>query len=261
MSSVTVGCAPQTGQSGFFLQLELAEAHGERVDEQKAADERLALAEDELDDLGGLNDADQAGQDAQHAALGAAWNHAGRRRLGIEAAIAGALARGKDAGLAFEAEDRPVDVGLAQQHAGIVDQVARGEVVSAVGDDVVVLEDLEGVGAREHGLVLDDVERGIERDEFFFGGVELFAANVFGRVDDLALQIAGVDDVEVDEAQCADAGRGQIERERRAESARAHAENACGFQLLLALHAHLGQDEVARVAGEVVGGELGQPCW
>ena len=77
-------------------------------------------------------------------------------------------------------------------------------------------------------------------------------------MDDLPLQVACVDHVEIDEAESADAGRGQIERERRAETAGSHAENARGFQLLLALHAHLGQDEVARVAGEIVGGELGQ---
>jgi hypothetical protein len=77
-------------------------------------------------------------------------------------------------------------------------------------------------------------------------------------VDDLALQIAGVDDVEVDQAESADAGRGEIERQRRAQAAGADAEHARGFEAALALHAHFGQDEVARVAGEVVGGEFGQ---
>ena len=80
----------------------------------------------------------------------------------------------------------------------------------------------------------------------------------FGGVDDLALQVAGVDDVEVDEAEGADAGGGEVEGERRAESAGAHAEDFGGFELLLALHAHFGQDEVARVAREFVVGKLGQ---
>ena len=216
---------------GILAQLEFAEAHVERVDEQQAADERLALAEDELDDLSGLNDADQAGKNAQHAALGATGDQARRRRLGIEAAIAGAVFGGEDAGLALKPENRPVDVGLAQQHAGVVDQIAGGEVVGAVGDDVVVLEDLEGVGAGEHGLVLDDVESGIEGGELFFGGVELFAADVLGGVDDLALEVAGVDDVEIDQAEGADAGGGQIKSQRRAQAAGADAEHARGFEL------------------------------
>jgi len=99
--------------------------------------------------------------------------------------------------MAFKSEYGAVNVGFAQQHAGVVDEIARGEVVCAVGDYVVVHEYVEGVGAGEHGVVLDDFERGIEGDELLLGGVELLAANVFGRVNDLALKIAGIDDVEI----------------------------------------------------------------
>ena len=89
----------------------------------------------QLDDFGGLDDADEAGQDAEHAAFRAGGNEAGRRRFRIEAAVAGALLGGEDAGLAFETEDGAVGVGLAGEHAGVVDQVARGKIVGAVGDD------------------------------------------------------------------------------------------------------------------------------
>ena len=243
---------------GILAQLQFAEAHAERIDQQQAADERVAFAQNELDDLSGLDDADQAGQNAQHAAFSATRHQAGRRRLRIEAAVAGAVLGREDAGLAFKAEDRAVRIRLAQQYAGIVDQVARGKVVGAVGDDVVVLENFERVGAGEHRLVLDDVQRGIERDELFRGGVELLAPDVFGRVNDLALQIAGVHDVEVDQPQRANARCGQIKSQRRAQPAGAHAEHTRGFQLALALHAHLGQNQVARVAGEIVGGQFGK---
>ena len=104
--------------------------------------------------------------------------------------------------------------------------------------------------------MLDDVQCGIQRRELLGGGVELRAADVFGGVDDLALQVAGVDDVEVDQAEGADAGRGEVEGERRTEPAGADAEDFGGLELLLALHADFGQDEVARVAGEFVVGEL-----
>ena len=50
------------GAVGVLAQLEGAEVHAERVDQQQAADERLADAEDELDDLGGLDDADRPGR-------------------------------------------------------------------------------------------------------------------------------------------------------------------------------------------------------
>ena len=67
--------------------------------------------------------------------------------------------------------------------------------------------------------MLDDVDGGVEGDKLFGGGVELFAANVFGGVNDLALQVAGVDDVEVDQAKGADAGGGEVQGQRRAETA------------------------------------------
>ena len=130
---------------GILAQLQRAEVHAQRVDQQQAADQRLADAEDQLDDLGRLDDADEAGQNAEHATLRAGGNEPGRRRLRVEAAIARAFLGGEDAGLSFEAEDGAVGVGLADQDAGVVDEVARLEVVGAVGDDVVVLEDLERV--------------------------------------------------------------------------------------------------------------------
>ena len=75
------------------------------------------------------------------------------------------------------------------------------------------------------------------------------------RVDDLALQVGEVDDVEVDDAERADTGGGQVQRQRRAEAAGADAQHARGLQLLLALHADLGHDQVARVAQDLVVGE------
>ena len=75
-------------------------------------------------------------------------------------------------------------------------------------------------------------------------------------VDDLALQIRFVDDVEVDEAEGADAGGGEVEGERGAEAAGADAEDPRGLELLLAFHADLGEDQVARVAGDLFVGQL-----
>src|SRR5262249_47359188 len=144
------------GALGVLAQLEGAEVHPESVDEQETTDERVADPEDELNHFRGLDDADQAGEDAEHSALSAGGDEAGRRRLGVEAAVAWAFLGGEDRGLALEAEDGSVGVGLAGEDAGIVDEVARLEIVRAVGDDVVVLEYLERVGRGQHRVVLDD---------------------------------------------------------------------------------------------------------
>ena len=102
------------------------------------------------------------------------------------------------------------------------------------------------------------VQRGVERNKLFRGRVELFAANVFGGVNDLALQVAGVHHVEVHEAERAHTGRGKIKGQRRTEAAGANAKHARSLQALLPFHADLGQDQVARIARELIGGELRQ---
>ena len=130
---------------GVLAQLQLAEAHPQRVVDQEPADQRLAGAEDQLDRLGRLDRADDAGQHAEHAAFGAARHQSGRRRLGIQAAVARAVLGREHRCLALEPEDAAVDVRLAEQHARVVHEIARREVVGAVEDDVVRLEQLQRV--------------------------------------------------------------------------------------------------------------------
>ena len=74
-------------------------------------------------------------------------------------------------------------------------------------------------------------------------------------MDDLALEIRVVDDVGVDDAERADAGRREVERRRRAEPAGTDQEHPRVEQLLLPLLADLGDEDVARVARSLRGGE------
>jgi len=67
-------------------------------------------------------------------------------------------------------------------------------------------------------------------------------------VDHLALEVGEVDDVVVDDPERAHAGRREVQRRRRAEAARAEQQHARVEQLLLALGADLGDQQVARVA-------------
>src|SRR4029077_6667080 len=66
------------------------------------------------------------------------------------------------------------------------------------------------------------------------------------------------DDVEVDEAEGAHAGGGEVEGQGGAEAAGSDAEDPGGLELLLAFHADLGKEEVARVAGNLFVGQLGK---
>ena len=80
-------------------------------------------------------------------------------------------------------------------------------------------------------------------------------ADAVGGVDDLALQVGEVDDVVVDDPERADARGGEVERGRRAEAARAEQQHLRVEQLLLALEADLRDEQVARVALALLGGE------
>ena len=86
--------------------------------------------------------------------------------------------------------------------------------------------------------------------------VQLLAADVLRAVQDLPLEIGEIDDVAIDQADAADAGRGEIERDRRAEPAGADAEDARGLQPLLPLERDLRHDEMPRVTGDLVVAEF-----
>src|SRR5437870_9461422 len=73
----------------------------------------------------------------------------GRGRGGVEAAVARPRVRREDAYLALKLEDAAVHDRLPDQHRGIVHQVARGKIVRAVDDDVIVLEERHNVIYRE----------------------------------------------------------------------------------------------------------------
>ena len=87
---------------------------------------------------------------------------------------------------------------------------------------------------------------------------ELRAADVLGAVQDLALEVARFDDVEVDQAERSDAGGRQIECERRSESAGADQQDARLLEPALAVDAQIGKDEVAAVSSQFFVAELGK---
>ena len=66
----------------------------------------------------------------------------------------------------------------------------------------------------EAGVVRDDVDVGVEHRQRLLGRVDLAIADAVDVVQDLALQVRRVDLVHVDDADRADAGRGEVERRR-----------------------------------------------
>ena len=82
---------------------------------------------------------------------------------------------------------------------------------------------------RDARVVDDDFAMRIDAADRFLRGFGLGAAHVRVRVEDLALQIGKIHGVEIHDADFADAGGGEIHGDGRAETARADAQHAGGF--------------------------------
>ena len=106
----------------------------------------------------------------------------------------------------------------------------------------------------EPDRVLLDLDVGVQRGDRLLGRVDLGDADPLAGVDHLALEVGQVDDVVVDDPERADAGRGQVQRRRRAQAAGAQQQDLGVEQLLLTLDPDLGQQQMARVALALLGG-------
>ncbi len=111
------------------------------------------------------------------------------------------------------------------------------------------------LSADRPGVVGDDVDVRVQPDQRLLGRVDLAVADAVEVVQDLALQVGGVDLVHVDDADRADPGGSEVERGRRAETAGAEQQHLGAEQLDLALDADLGEEQVAHVAVALVGAE------
>ena len=87
--------------------------------------------------------------------------------------------------------------------------------------------------------------------------LRLGPADVALPVDDLALQIGLVDDVELDDAEGSHPGGREVHQGGGPQATRADAQHSGVLEPLLPDHADLGDDDVAAVAPDLVDGEFG----
>jgi len=99
---------------------------------------------------------------------------------------------------------------------------------------------------RDHADIrIDRIERGAR-------GVHLHRADGFAPIQDLPLEIRQVDLVGIDQREPADAGRGEVERCRAAQPARADDQRVRGAQLFLSFDPDLRQQDVPAVAEKLL---------
>src|SRR3984957_3102970 len=241
----------------ILAQLQFAELHSERIEQKQATNETVAFSKNQLDRFHRLNRSDDSWQDTENTAFRARRNESRRRRFGIKAAVARPVGHAEHGDLSLEAEDRSVHVGLAEQDARIVDQIARREIVGAVDDDVVILEQFERVAAFELRFVRLNLDIWIQVREPLLRRLGFRLADIARTERNLPLQIRKVDNVEIDEPEFADSGRGEIQTERGAESACADQQHLGVLELELTFHADFGHDQVAALAENLFVGEAG----
>src|SRR3989475_10217085 len=233
---------------GVLAQLELPELHPERVEDEETADQGVAPPEKKFDRLERLNRSDNAREHPEHSALRTRRDEAGRRRFRVQAPVTGALRRVEDARLAFEPEDRSVDVRLAQEDRRVVHEVSGREVVRPIDDDVVVFQNVQRVLGGEARLVRLHVDVRVDLSDALLRDVDLLAADVLRPVQHLALQVRLVDHVEVDDPETADAGGAEVLGERHAEPPGADDQGGRLLEFQLPRHADFGQDQMPGIA-------------
>ena len=244
-----VGAADRAG--GVTPEGEGAGGDGERVEVEETADERLAEAGEELDGFGGLEGSDETGDGAEDACFGAGGDGAWRWWGGEHAAVAGATGGGvEDGELAFEAMDSAVDIRDAAPCGDIAAEVAGGEVVGAVEDEVAAVGEVHGVGGAESVVDDGDAEGGVEGLEASGGGGGLGLAGIGFGEEDLALEIGEGDDVVVDDDEVADACGGEVEECGAAETASAETEDGGAGEFVLGFWAEAWEGELTGKTAE-----------
>ncbi len=105
--------------------------------------------------------------------------------------------------------------------------------------------------------MLDDLQVGVDVCEPLGRGTDFVIADVADAKEDLPLKVRGADDVDVDQADHPHARGREVQRDRAAQPARADAQHLRVEQFLLTFDADFGEDQVALVAVDLIGGELG----
>ncbi len=222
--------------------------------EMNDAPVQFSLADDELDGLRGADaghGADQRPDDARRVAGGA---RARRGHLPEEAADAGRLA-GND-GLAHAvAGDRPgVNPGDVMFETGIVEQIARLEIVRAVHHQRRSFDEPLNIFGVDIGHDAFHLDVGVHSSQLPFGGDGF--GQIVGQIllikEQLPLEVVQFDKIPIHHRQMAHARPGQVVGNDRPGRPAADDGHPGGQEFLLPRDSDAGEDGLAEVAGEMI---------
>ena len=197
--------------------------------------------------LGSLNGAQHASDSTQHTSLRACGNGTWRRRF-LEHAVIACCARQMGERLAIETQDATMRERLSCHHASIIDEKLHGEVVGAIHDEVIFLDDVERIRRVEEFVVGVHFHVRVDGLDFLLCALYLWHAHILGEMDDLTLEVGEVHHIGINDADASDACSSEIERDGRTQSAGPHNEYAGIHNLFLALHADIRQQDMSGIA-------------
>ena len=99
-----------------------------------------------------------------------------------------------------------------QLHAGIIQQVTRWEVVSTINDDVIARDDVHDVFGGKASVVRNDFDVGVEQVDGLLRRINFAITNAIDVVQNLTLQVAGINIIHVDNADRSHTSGGKIQR-------------------------------------------------
>ena len=135
--------AERTGR--ILRAIDFSEFHVERIVDQQFIGDRLSDAEDFFDRFRRLENSHRAGQDAKHTGFLTIRDQPGRRRFGIETAIARIALMRLDRGqLTLKPKHAGGDQCFLGKETGVVHQKPRREVVGSVQHDIVLRDERRG---------------------------------------------------------------------------------------------------------------------
>jgi hypothetical protein len=162
----------------------------------------------------------------------------------------------EDRALTLETRNRAVNERFFQKNTDIIAQVAGRKIIGSINHQIVGLDDRHRRGGIEPRIVKFDADMGICFLQAVASTVDFFSTNIASSVEDLALEVGGIDHIKVDHPQRADSGGGEIETRRRPQTTSTNKENAGGFEAFLTIQSDTGKRQVSGVAGNFRGTKI-----
>ena len=170
----------------------------EQVQHQQSAGQQSTNARQPLDDFCTLMQPNNARKNSQHSIFRTVGNRASRRLFCKQAAITRTIRRGEHAHLPFKPRDTAVHERNTKGHTSIVDGVTRWEIIRAIKHDVVLRDYFLRVVERNPRVMQLHTHQRIDVLQPLLRRIELARTNIAAAIQQLSMQVALVDHVNID---------------------------------------------------------------